>query len=143
MFQIEKKLFLTVKKKKFLSLKNRIFPKGLTHAFGEKMQFFYYSFSTKIRLEIRFNNVLDFFYFLFSLKIRLEMRFDNVLDRKETFFLTIYKNELHSVSGHLSVNWRYLIIETKTEKLGKCLFYGFLLWKLPSVEEMSEEEVFF
>ena len=46
------------------------------------MQFFYYSFSTKIRLEIRFNNVLDFF----SLKIRLEMRFDNVLDRKETFF---------------------------------------------------------
>ena len=81
-----KKTFSDCKKKKFLSLKNRIFPKGLTHAFGEKMQFFYYSFSAKIRLEIRFNNVLDFFFFLFSLKIRLEMRFDNVLDRKETFF---------------------------------------------------------
>ena len=56
--------------------------------------------------------------------------------------MTIYKNELHTVSGHLSVNWSYLIIETKTEKLGKCLFYGFLLWKLPSVEEMSEERRF-
>ena len=71
------------------------------------------------------------------------MRFNNVLDRKETFFFTIYKNEMHIVSGHLSVNWSYLIIERKTEKLGKCLFYGFLLWKLPSVEELSEEEVFF
>ena len=48
--------------------------------------FFYFLFSPKIRLEIRFNNVLDFFYFLFLLKIRLEMRFNNVLDRKETFF---------------------------------------------------------
>ena len=39
MFQIEKKLFRTVKKE-FYTFKNRIFPKGLTHAFGQKMQFF-------------------------------------------------------------------------------------------------------
>ena len=84
----------------------------------------------------------NLFPFLFLLKIRPEMKFNNVLDRKETF-LVIYKNELHTVSGHFSVNWSYLIIETKTEKLGKCLFYGFLLWKLPSVEELSKEEVFF
>ena len=30
----------------------------------------------------------------------------------------------------------------KTEDPAKCLFYGILLWKLPSVEELSEEEVF-
>ena len=52
-------------KKNFFCLKNRIFPKGLTHGFGPKCQFFH---------------------FLFSLKIRLEIRFNNVLDRKETFF---------------------------------------------------------
>ena len=52
-------------KKKFQSLKNCIFPKGLTHAFGQKCQFFH---------------------FLFSLKIRLEIRFKIVPDRKETFF---------------------------------------------------------
>ena len=39
------------------------------------------------------------------------MRFNNVLGRKETFFFTIYKNEMHTVSGHLSVNWSYLIID--------------------------------
>ena len=62
---------------------------------------------------------------------------------EKNLFLSVYKNELHTVCGHLSVNWSYLIIETKTEKLGMCVFYGFLLWKLPSVEELSEEEVFF
>ena len=30
----------------------------------------------------------------------------------------------------------------KTEDPAKRLFYGILLWKLPSVEELSEEEVF-
>ena len=45
---------------------NRIFPKGLTHAFGQKMQFFSL--------------------FVFAAKIRLQIRFNNVLDRKETFF---------------------------------------------------------
>ena len=49
----------------FQSPKNRIFPKGLTHAFGQKMYFF---------LE------------LFSVKITLEIMFNNVLERKETFF---------------------------------------------------------
>ena len=35
-----------------------IFLKGLTHAFGQKCNFFLYLFSVKIRLEIMFNNVL-------------------------------------------------------------------------------------
>ena len=43
----------------FQSPKNRIFPKGLTHAFGQKMHFLINLFSVKIRLEIMFNNVLD------------------------------------------------------------------------------------
>ena len=30
-----------------------------THAFDQKMQYFFYFFSVKIGLEIRFNNVLD------------------------------------------------------------------------------------
>ena len=33
----------------------------------------------------------NFFHYLFLTKIRLEIRFNNVLDRKETFFLTIKK----------------------------------------------------
>ena len=37
MFWIEKKPFLTVKTTIFQRLKNGIFPKGLTHAFGQKM----------------------------------------------------------------------------------------------------------
>ena len=36
----EKKPFLTIKNSIFLSPKNRIFPKGLTHAIGQKMYFF-------------------------------------------------------------------------------------------------------
>ena len=44
----------------------RIFPKRLTHAFGQKCIFF--------------------LFFLFFLKIRLEIMFNNILDRKETFF---------------------------------------------------------
>ena len=35
-----------------------IFLKGLTHAFGQKCNFFLYLFSVKIRLEIMFNKVL-------------------------------------------------------------------------------------
>ena len=46
------------------------------------------------------------------------------------------------MSGHLSVNWSYLITEMKRENPTKYLFYGILLWKLPSVEQLSEEEVF-
>ena len=36
----KKKTFLDCKNKIFHSPKNRIFPKGLTHAFGQKMQLF-------------------------------------------------------------------------------------------------------
>ena len=57
--------FVDYKNKMFQSPRNPIFPNGLTHAFGQKIQFF--------------------FQFLFSVKIRLEIRFNNVLDRKKTF----------------------------------------------------------
>ena len=67
MFEEEKKPFLVLKNSIFQSPKNRIFPKGLTHAFGQKMYFFF--------LE------------LFSVKIRLEMLFNNALDTKETCFI--------------------------------------------------------
>ena len=59
MFQNEKKPFLVLKNLIFQSPKNRIFPKGLTHAFGRKMYFFLELFSVKIRLEIVFNYVID------------------------------------------------------------------------------------
>ena len=54
----EETFFLTIKTKIFGSPKSRIFPKGFTHAFGQKMPNFYL-FLVKTRLEIRFNNVLD------------------------------------------------------------------------------------
>ena len=41
------------------SPKNRIFLKGLTHAFGQKCQFFLYVALVTTRLELRFNNVLE------------------------------------------------------------------------------------
>ena len=43
-------------KKNFQSLKNRIFPKGLTHALGHKCQIFLYLDFVKTRLEIILNN---------------------------------------------------------------------------------------
>ena len=47
-------------KKNFQRLKKRIFPRGLTRAFGQEMELcFYYLFSSSIRVEIRFNNVLQ------------------------------------------------------------------------------------
>ena len=55
----------------FQSPKNRFLPKGLTHAFGQKKNFFLY---------------------LFLVKKGLEIRFHDVLDRKETFF--DYKSEM-------------------------------------------------
>ena len=39
-FEKEKKRFFVYKIKVFQILKKKIFPKGLTHAFGQKMQFF-------------------------------------------------------------------------------------------------------
>ena len=71
MVQIEKKHFFLYKKKNFQRPQNRLFPKGLTHAFDQKVQYFLYFFSVKMGLEIRFNNVPD---------------------RKETFFW--YKNKI-------------------------------------------------
>ena len=56
---MEKKPFLPIKNSVFQSPKNRIFLKGLTHAFGQRMYFFLYLLSVKIRLEIMFNNVQD------------------------------------------------------------------------------------
>ena len=66
-----KETFLGYKNKIFQSPKNRIFPKGLTHAFGKKMP-------------ILFSLVL--------VKTGVEIRVNNVLDRKETFFN--YKNKI-------------------------------------------------
>ena len=54
-----KETFFGHKKSIFLSPKNRIFLKGLTHAFGQKMYFFLELFSVKIRPEITLNNVRD------------------------------------------------------------------------------------
>ena len=54
-----KETFLTIKTKIFQSLKNGILPKGLTHAFSQKCNFFKFFFWLKIRLEVRVNNVLD------------------------------------------------------------------------------------
>ena len=54
-----KETFFGHKNSIFQSPKNGIFPKGLTHAFGQKMHFLINLFSVKIRLEIMFNNVLD------------------------------------------------------------------------------------
>ena len=59
MFEIKKKPLFGPKNLIFQSSKNRIFPKGLTHAFSEKIYFFPELFSVKIRLEIMFNNVID------------------------------------------------------------------------------------
>ena len=55
-----KEPFFVYKRKISESPKNRILPKGLTHAIGEKnTNFFLYLFLVKTRLEIRLNNVLD------------------------------------------------------------------------------------
>ena len=59
MFKTQKKPLFGPKNLIFQSPKNRMFPKGLTHAFSQKNSFFLYLFSVKIRLEIMFNNVID------------------------------------------------------------------------------------
>ena len=62
----KKKNIFAIKNSVFQSPKNRIFPKGLTHAFGQKK--------------------IIFFLYLFSVKIRLGKFFNNFLDIEETFF---------------------------------------------------------
>ena len=55
-----KETFFLTRRKIFEGLKNGIFPKGLTHAFGQKMDFFFWiCFWSKKGLEIRFKDVLD------------------------------------------------------------------------------------
>ena len=65
------------------------------------------------------------------------------------FFLLLFSaafvnadHELHNVSGHLFVNWSYLIIEMKTvrqsENQAKCLLYT----EFFCGNRLSEEEVF-
>ena len=74
-----KEPFLAIKTKIFEIPKSCIFPKGLTHAFGQKCQFFLYLVLVKTRLQISFNNVLD---------------------RKETF--SEYKNKIfQSPQNHI------------------------------------------
>ena len=50
--------FLTIRKI-FEGLKNGIFPKGLTHAFGQKMPNFSFFRFVEIRLEIMLNNFVE------------------------------------------------------------------------------------
>ena len=54
-----KEPFFDYKRKISESPKNRIFLKGLTHAFGQKCQLFLYVALVTTRLELRFNNVLE------------------------------------------------------------------------------------
>ena len=72
-----KETFSFYKNKIFLVSKIFIFPKGLTHADGQKMQLFLYLFLVKKRLEIRSNTVLD---------------------RKQTFLIT-KSQKSHSLKG--------------------------------------------
>ena len=114
---------MTIKIKIFQRLKNGILPKGLTHAFGQKLQFFsLLFFFAKKRLEVRVNNALDrkkylfyykdkifhslknrifpkglthafvkksatlLFFYLFPVKTRREIVLTEFIDKKETFF---------------------------------------------------------
>ena len=55
-----KETFFDHKNKIFKRLKNRIFAKGFTNAFGQNMDFFFLDlFLVKKVLQIRFNDVLD------------------------------------------------------------------------------------
>ena len=54
-----KKTFFDYKRNICESPKNRIFPKGLTHAFGQKMPNFFSVDLVKIRLEKMLNNFVE------------------------------------------------------------------------------------
>ena len=66
-----KQTFLHYKNKIFQTPKNCVFPKGLTHAFGQKK--------------------CQIFLYLDLVKLRLEKMRNNVLEKNETFFY--YKNK--------------------------------------------------
>ena len=115
-------------KTKFFKVSKKHFPKELTHAFGQNMQFFSLFVFVKKEHEIRFNNVLNiketffdkngilpkglthafsqkmqFLNFFFSLKIRLELRVNNVLDRKKKLFWDYKDKIFHSLkNSHFS-----------------------------------------
>ena len=55
----KKETFFDYKNKHFTTSQTWHFSEGLTHAFGQKMQFFHYLFPLKIRAEVRVNNVLE------------------------------------------------------------------------------------
>ena len=59
MFLTEKKLFLSTQTKFFSKSKNLSFPKGLTHAFGQRLQIFLYLDLVKIKLEKMLNNFVE------------------------------------------------------------------------------------
>ena len=54
-----KQCFFLLLRQNFSKSQKSFFPKGLTHAFGQKFNFFLYLLSVKKGLEIRFNDVLD------------------------------------------------------------------------------------
>ena len=58
-FLDRKETIFDYKRKISKSPKNRMFPKRLIHAFGQKIPILSFLVLVKTRLEIRFNNVLD------------------------------------------------------------------------------------
>ena len=58
MFQIEQKVFMTMKTTFFKVSKMAFFHRGYPMLLAKKCIFFHYLFSLKIRLERRFNNIL-------------------------------------------------------------------------------------
>ena len=55
----KKETFFDYSKVNFYKSQNSRSPKGLTHHFGQKCNFFLQLFSFKTRLEIMFNDILD------------------------------------------------------------------------------------
>ena len=79
-FGEKKNLFLAIKNIIFQSLKNRIFPKEVTHGFGRKMPIF--------------------FSFFRLIKIRLEIILSEFAKKKETF-LTLKNIIFQSPKNHI------------------------------------------
>ena len=99
MSQIENNLFFDQKNKIVQRLKNRIFPKGLTPAFSQKMEFFLQLFSVKKGREIRLNDVLDRKQTFFDQKNNIFQRVKNrifpngstlAFSQKMDFFLQLF-----------------------------------------------------
>ena len=65
-----KKTFFEYKDKIFQTPTNCTFPKGLTHAFGKKMQFFSFFVFGQNKIRNKVNNVLDRKKTLFEYKVK-------------------------------------------------------------------------